>query len=116
MNVYEARKYLVEELKHLGALDWHNNKVSYYIKFKDCRIGSIRLSNHGSRKIYKYKFDYIKPNGKYLKNKLDEIIDDVHKRVLELDNFNPNEHRVYKDGKYVEIRKECYRSHILTGN
>ena len=113
MNTYDSSDYLFNNLKHLGCIKWHNNATSYYLKFKDCRIGSIRLSNHQSRKRYNYKFEYIKPNGKFEKKKLDEIIDKVHIRVLELQGFNPNKYIVYKNGEYTEIKEKDYRKHIL---
>lgn len=113
MTVIQAYEYLYNELKHLGCIKWHNNRVSYYLKFKDCRIGSIRLSNHGSRKIYKYTFDYIQANGKYKKKQLDKIIDDIHMKVINLKEFNPNICLVYKNGKYIEIKENIYRSTIL---
>ena len=113
MNAYDSRDYLFENLKHLGCIEWHNNATSYYLKFKDCRIGSIRLSNHQSRKRYHYKFEYIKPNGKFEKKKLDKIIDEIHMKVLELKGFNPNKYIVFKNKEYVEIKEKDYRKHIL---
>ena len=31
----DAYKFLLKELKHLGAIKWHNNATSFYIKFKE---------------------------------------------------------------------------------
>ena len=37
-------------LKPYGALEWHKSKYnSYYIKFKDTRLGSIRIADHDKK-------------------------------------------------------------------
>ena len=113
MRTCEAYKFLLKELKHLGAVQWHNNATSFYIKFKDCRIGSIRLSNHKSRKIYNYKFELINEKREFNLKELEKLIDDVHKKVLNLEGFNPNKFIVYKKNKYIEIEEKNYRDHIL---
>ena len=73
MKVNQARDYLYENLKHLGCIKWHNNSTSYYLKFNDCRIGSIRLSNHKSRKIYNYKINLIEPQNNFKKYRIYSI-------------------------------------------
>lgn len=38
-------------LKQYGALEWHKSKYnSYYIKFKDTRLGSTRIADYDGRK------------------------------------------------------------------
>ena len=113
MCTCDAYKFLLKELKHLGAIKWHNNATSFYIKFKDCRIGSIRLSNHKSRKRYNYKFELINEKGNFDLIELEKLIDDIHKKVLNLKGFNHKKFIVYKDKKYTEIKEEGYRKHIL---
>jgi len=43
----------------LGAYIWHNSETSnsVYIRFKDSRMGSIRISDHKGKSKYKYKFN-----------------------------------------------------------
>ena len=103
--------YLYENLRHLGAIEWHNNRNSYYIKFKDCRIGSIRISNHNGRKQYNYTWKLYTYN---TKEDLDNVIEQVYRKVLSLKNFNPNKYLVYKNGKYVELDNyNDYKKSIL---
>ena len=115
MKVNQARDYLYENLKHLGCIQWHNNTTSYYLKINDCRIGSIRLSNHNSRKKYNYKINVIEPDGNFKKYQMDNIIEIIHNKVLKLKSFHPKKCIVYKNGKYHQINKNEYKNHILTG-
>ena len=115
MKVNQARDYLYENLKHLGCIQWHNNTTSYYLKFNDCRIGSIRLSNHNSRKKYNYKINVIEPDGNFKKYQMDNIIEIIHNKVLKLKSFHPKKCIVYKNGRYHQINKNEYKNHILTG-
>ena len=44
---------------------------------------------------------------------LEKLIDGVHKKVLNLEGFNPDKFIVYKKNKYIEIEEKNYRDHIL---
>lgn len=58
----KARTFFLEALKDYGILLWHtsSNGKSTYLKFRDCRLGTIRISNHECQKKYNYSccFNY----------------------------------------------------------
>ena len=49
----------------------------------------------------------------FILKELEKLIDGVHKKVLNLEGFNPNKFIVYKKNKYIEIEEKNYRDHIL---
>lgn len=103
-----AKLYLYQELKHLGALNWYNNSTSFYIKFKDNRVGTIRLSNHKGREKYNCRFELISDKGLFNVEELYEIIDKVHMRVLDIKGFNPDNFVIYHEGSYYRTNKIGY--------
>ena len=115
LNTSEAYQFLYDNLKHLGAIKWHNNRVSYYMKFKDCRIGSIRISNHNQRNKYNYTFTIDKQDSMFSCEELEKLIDNIHNKVLKLKDFNPSVCLVYKNGKYTKIKDNEFRKFILKG-
>ena len=56
---------ILEELESLGAWLYHQTPDSVYIKFEDSGLGSLRISNHEGRPLYRYKwnlrYDFILP-------------------------------------------------------
>ena len=48
----KVRTFFLEALKDYGILLWHtsSNGKSTYLKFRDCRLGTIRISNHECQK------------------------------------------------------------------
>ena len=58
MTIVLIRKTLLKELKSYGIIDWHKSlHDSRYIKFRDCRLGSIRIANHPGRQKYNYTYE-----------------------------------------------------------
>jgi len=55
-------EFVLEELKHLGAyVHKKATSGSLYIKFRDPRIGSLRIADHKGIKIYSYRWNlYLK--------------------------------------------------------
>ena len=106
MNAKQAMQCLLNDLESKGAFLWHNNKQSYYIKFKDQRIGSIRLSNHKSRSWYNYKYEVIKYNGNFTKKDIKKLVNRIIYRINNLVNYKPDQIVVYdKDRKkYIKIK------------
>jgi hypothetical protein len=82
MTGCEAYEYLLNNLRHLGAIKWHSNTTSFYIKFRDIRIGSVRLSNHNSRERYNYTYEYKSDKDYFEIEVLDEMIDGTEDEVV----------------------------------
>ena len=55
----EVKELILEELKDLQPYVYHSamSSNSIYIKFKDARLGSLRISDHCGIKKYKYKWN-----------------------------------------------------------
>ena len=101
MTAREVRDALYKRLKPLGAIKWHNNRSSYYIKFKDNRVGSIRISDHEGRERYSYTWQVnISEDTKF---KLKEIIHEVGEKTKTIIGFDPEKYVVWKDGEYKEV-------------
>jgi hypothetical protein len=99
-----ANKLIEELAKHdIKAYIWHAATTgSVYIRFEDCRVGSVRLGNHDGREKLKYKFNirndigsrhktWIKDNGIWryfvLAHKWKEIIPVLIQRYQEVQKW-----------------------------
>jgi transcription initiation factor IIE alpha subunit len=111
MNTREIRDALFKRLKHLGAIKWHNNRDSYYIKFKDVRVGSIRISKHTGRQRYSYTWQIdINDDAPY---KIKEIEHQVTQKIETILDFDPNKYMVWDRG-FKEVNSfEEYKDYIL---
>ncbi len=89
-------------LKALGAIEWYSNSSSYYIKFKDCRIGSIRISDHKSRERYSYKWD-LDVNAMTMED-LRSVVNGVKAKAKFTNEFDPEKYICWLDGKYQEVK------------
>lgn len=97
---------LIESLKNYGAIKWHkNDNHSFYIKFRDVRLGSIRIANHRGRERYHYTYEIYKQD-KDLERKIDDVINSVISKSKSLKNFEPNKFIVFdKDSRtYKEVK------------
>jgi hypothetical protein len=104
-NAIQVRAFLFEKLEHLGAIKWSNSSArnSAYLKFKDTRLGSVRISNHEGRHEYNFTYE-VRLIENYTDDKiLQEIIDSVELKSKSLRGFNPKTYLVYDGGEY----KEC---------
>ena len=106
-------------LKPYGALEWHKSKYnSYYIKFKDTRLGSIRIADHDGRKKYSYTYQVFTQNKTKdeLRTEIENIIEKIIIKSKIIDNFNPNIYIVYNSNtnQYITLKtREDYKNHIL---
>lgn len=106
-------------LKPYGALEWHKSKYnSYYIKFKDTRLGSIRIADHDGRKKYSYTYQVFTQNKikDELRIEIETIIEKIIIKSKMIKNFDPHKYIVYdtKINQYIRLnKKKEYYDHIL---
>lgn len=78
---------IYEKLKGFGAIKWHKNKNhSFYIKFKDVRLGSIRIANHKGREKYNYTYELFVQD-KDLDRKIHDVIESVKTKSKSISGF-----------------------------
>ena len=106
-------------LKQYGALEWHKSKYnSYYIKFKDTRLGSIRIADHDGRKKYSYTYQVFTQNKTRdeLRIEIETIIEKIIIKSKMIKNFDPYKYIVYdtRINQYIRLnKKKEYYDHIL---
>ena len=106
-------------LKPYGALEWHKSKYnSYYIKFKDVRLGSIRIADHDGRKKYSYTYQVFTQNKTKdeLRIEIETIIEKIIIKSKMIKNFDQHKYIVYdtKINQYIRLnKKKEYYDHIL---
>lgn len=112
--LYDIFDQLMEELKPLGAIKWHTSKTnSIYIKFKDVRLGSIRISDHKGRKQYNYTYEL---NQHSTKPHILNVIRSIKSKARTLSNFNPEHFIVYSktQQRYIQLNNfNEYKNYIL---
>ena len=105
--------------KPYGALEWRKSKYnSYYIKFKDTRLGSIRIADHDGRKKYSYTYQVFTQNKTKdeLGIEIETIIEKIKIKSKMIKNFDPHKYIVYdtKINQYIRLnKKKEYYDHIL---
>ena len=106
---------LFERLEQFGAIRWHKaNTGSYYIKFKDTRLGSIRISDHDSRTRYRYTYEIFVNESENIEQEIENIVNAIIKKSKTIHNFDPNLYIVYDEG-YIELSNfDEYKQFILT--
>lgn len=106
---------LFESLRDFGAIKWHkNDNHSFYIKFKDVRLGSIRIANHKGRQKYHYTYEIYKDD-KDLERKIDDIVKSIKTKSRSITGFNPNKFIIFdkKSRSYKEVKNlQEYKSSI----
>lgn len=116
MREIDISNILISRLESLGAIKWHKNaNHSFYIKFKDVRLGSIRIANHQGRERYHYTHE-IFVSDKDIESKIEEIVEAVTMKAKWVRGFDPKKFIVFdKDSRqYVEVEDfEEYRKCIL---
>lgn len=113
-------RYVIDYMSDYGLILWHVSKHdSVYLKFKDTRLGSIRIANHKSTKKYTYKYEINSTSRNadirgYVKS---VIYYNVTNLVLNrLENFDKDKYIVYSEElkSYIELDTyEQFRNHIL---
>ena len=110
---------LMSVSKPYGALEWHKSKYdSYYIKFKDVRLGSIRIADHDGRKKYSYTYQVFTQNKTKdeLRIEIETIIEKIIIKSKMIKNFDPHKYIVYdtNTNQYITLKTiEDYKNHIL---
>lgn len=113
-------KVLLKALRPYGAFLWYKSQHnSKYIKFKDIRVGSIRIANHPSKEKYTYKYDVLITSDREQQDMEDDI-DYVYHSIIDTINslpwFDPTKYVVWdeyrRDWLELESEKE-YREHVL---
>ena len=112
--LYDIFEQLMKELKPLGAIKWHTSKTnSIYIKFKDVRLGSIRISDHKGRTQYNYTYELNQHN---TKPDILAVIGNIKAKSRILSNFNPENFIVYSktQQRYIQLKSfNEYKDHVL---
>lgn len=105
---------VLNELKHIGAFKWHvSNYHSIYIKFRDTRLGSIRIADHNGREKYNYKYQLTDASNRKL---IRATIFKIRDHAKSIPDFNPDKFIVYStaQNKYVEVESfDEYKNVIL---
>lgn len=104
MNEKQISESLYRWLEPYGIIKWHKNSShSFYLKFKDVRLGSIRIANHKGRERYHYTYE-IFVKDKDVESRMEEIIQAVQRKSEKIANFDPEkyvvwdtEQRIYKE-------------------
>lgn len=112
----QVRNYLLKELKDYGILVWHisSSNKSIYLKFRDHRVGTIRLSNHEKKGCYEFCWELDYTNS--TKTQADGLVWAVKEKIKTLENFNPNTYIVFnrRIHKFVKVKNiEEYRRQTM---
>lgn len=114
MTTKQITEHLLKELKQFGAIDWHKSKhSSRYIKFKDTRLGSIRIADHTGRSGYKYTYELTNLS---TEEEIQNVVDAVVLKSKTIPNFDGTKYIVFSkwQGIYVEAPDfKAYKNHIL---
>lgn len=107
---------LLDRLESYGAIKWHKTAGhSFYIKFRDVRLGSIRIANHRGREKYHYTYE-IFVNDQDIERKIEEIVEGVSMKAKWIVRFDPKKFIVFDTDsrQYVEVESfKEYKNHIL---
>lgn len=119
MSPKQANDILIKELKSYGAIEWHASKFnSHYIKFKDTRLGSIRIGDHKGRDRYSYTYEIFTDTMSdfQIEEKFKSIKGSIVMKSNLIEDFDPKRFIVYSvsSGSYVEAKNfNQYKNHIL---
>ncbi len=117
MRTKEIVNYLLEKLEPCGVFLWHKNSQSYYLKFRDMRLGSIRVSDHKGRQKYNYTYEFHEDTT--TKEALDNMIEDVVNQISKINNFNKDFYIAYspRQKQFINIKYfELYKFIVLKKN
>lgn len=114
MSISSITKHLLKELKEFGAIDWHESKhSSRYIKFKDTRLGSIRIADHKGRSKYSYTYELTDIS---TEEEINEVINSIKFKSMTINGFDQKNFIVYnsKIRAYITLStfKE-YKDYVL---
>lgn len=104
MKTVEIRDKLFKALKDYGAVKWYKSKHdSFYIKFKDTRLGSIRISDHKGRTKYNYTYE-LYSDSETLLNDFYNTINSIKENANNLYLFNKDNYVAFIDNKWVWLQ------------
>lgn len=114
MTVKEITNHLFTQLEPFGAIKWHTSTHgSQYIKFRDIRLGSIRIADHKGRERYSYTYE-LTPNNTM--EHIEAVINSIKRKSKTIYDFNP-EHYIVFDQTYRMYKQldnfGQYKDHIL---
>lgn len=116
MKAEKISNALFNTLKEYGAIKWHKSKHgSFYIKFRDVRLGSIRIADHKGRDRYSYTYEIFTDEEDCIK-KSSIILNSIVNKSFEIKDFDPNVFIVYssKQNGYIKLDTfQEYKNHIL---
>lgn len=116
MREIDISNILLDRLQSFGAIKWHKSlNHSFYIKFRDIRLGSIRISNHRSRERYHYTYE-IFVKDKDIERRIEEIVEGITMKAKWIKNFDPEKFIVFDVDEriYIEVENFSeYKNHIL---
>lgn len=117
-KIDECKNKLLELLKDYGSILWHKSKDnSIYIKFKDTRLGSIRISDHSGRDKYNYTYEIFVNEVNNIDEKINEIVNNIICKSKKIPNFNNKKFIVYLNGTYADVKNfKQYKKCILRIN
>lgn len=114
MYVKQIYNLLLKELQAYGSIPWYTAATgSMYIKFRDTRLGSIRIADHPARGQYSYKYE-LSPES--TNDEIDEVYFSIVQRTYTIPGFNPQVFIVYDQYlcQYIELDTlEAYKEFIL---
>lgn len=112
----EISEILLRHLAPYGAIKWHKNRNhSFYIKFRDVRLGSIRIANHKGRQRYRYTYEIYRDD-KNVDKKIKAVISSIQKKSETIPAFDAGKYVVYlqENRSYQEVPTFTdYKNHIL---
>lgn len=106
MTEKEISDSLVRWLEPYGIIKWHkNSNHSFYLKFRDVRLGSIRIANHKGRERYRYTYELYRKD-KDIERKIDDVIQSIRAKSDTLKGFDPQKFIVWDkaNGGYKEVK------------
>lgn len=112
----DVNNILLKELETFSPIKWHCNRNSFYIKFRDVRLGSIRISDHKGRGKYHYTYEVFVNDDPSVNDTMRSIIERVYLKAKGLNDFDPDKYIVFdeNDWRYKEVPdEEAYRNYIL---
>ena len=106
MNEKQISEILIERLKDYGIIKWHKNQNhSFYLKFRDVRLGSIRIANHKGREKYHYTYEIYKSD-KDKERIIEDIVESIKMKASKINNFNSTNWIVWDktNNRYTKVR------------
>lgn len=116
MNELQINRMLYKRLEEYGAINWHKSRGhSFYIKFRDVRLGSIRIASHKGRDRYRYTYE-IYTCQKDIEKEISKIVESIKTKISTIQYFDPQKYVVFDPNirQYKEVHSIAeYKDYIL---